>query len=151
MIFEKFYSIHPKNSFLEKLSHVNSIGAEILAEPKLWSRYEHGHDDNSVESRIIKVKLLFLAKLGAALNSIKDNDDELYYGLKNIIGEMPYSLSIFDEWWEITRYAGLDETIKYGESNVSLEELKLAKFTGFQEIDEWLTETRNSKEENSTG
>jgi hypothetical protein len=137
MLSEYYYAIYPLNTLIEKLkSFDQSDFIDILQEPVIWLRKESSKGNISTYDKIEQVKLLFLANLWTEFSDDSSNDVEIV--LQSLLGEPPFSAEIFDQWWGIWRFFGVDGNFSSVESRIRLLGLKSLCKTDNPLLIEWM-------------
>lgn len=83
-----------------------------MNQPLMWSKKEGGRTAWTEEDYIAQVKLLFLLNLWSEYVVHVGEDPILKLFLEEIIGRPPFNQELFDRWWTVERYEGVDESFE---------------------------------------
>ena len=148
MIRELCFLIQPKKNLEDLLDqYVEQYDSDVemeLREPSVWLAEVDSFHDPSLEE--MKVKLSFLAYWH------EESVDLIHPGfrklMKEVLGEPPYNIDVFDQWWELERlyespirYKNIDEFISARAT------FSLIERTGNELIDNWLERVSKEKSE----
>ncbi|HEX2911393.1 MAG TPA: hypothetical protein VH186_11325 [Chloroflexia bacterium] len=143
-----YFLITANQKLLELLEHHSSGVKEFFGDPVMWTKTESSHAlPGIIDEVIIMLKLLFLTQLQTVLEKgVGDyqEDGELAHFL---LKEPPYSVSVFDEWWNITYLGGLDADVEGLEKTTKLAYLQALAPTDNPDVNEWLARLIKSKQE----
>jgi hypothetical protein len=113
-----YYLIRPSKLFCEKLKQLDSDIAELLSEPILWSKKEGGRTVWNESDFITQVKLAFLINL---LSTYRGGEIETL--INSLLGKPPFRSDVFDKWWEIERFSGIDDSFEDIEMQMNREDI----------------------------
>jgi hypothetical protein len=136
MIATVFYLIKPNSELIEQLKLAPSDAKIILESSQLWSKAEP--DGKWMPTDFMaQVKLLFIFNLKQSyLDSAEKSDFQEFLG--NLLGSPPFSIDLFDKWWEIQRLQ-IDEDFEEVQNSLDPTSLKLVSPTGVPLVDAWLS------------
>jgi hypothetical protein len=130
-----YYLVQPTQSLLDRLKFGPPDAISILGSPVLWDRNEIA-GRWSFASLATQVKVLFLLDLKQSyLDYPQDSEFKRFLG--ELLGAPPFSIEVFDKWWNLERYdveAKFDEI----ENAMDIATLKLISPTGDSLVDAWI-------------
>jgi hypothetical protein len=136
-----YYLIRPSKLLCEKLKQLDSDIAELLSEPILWSKKEGGRTVWNESDFITQVKLAFLVNL---LSTYRGGEIEIL--IDNLLGKPPFRSDVFDKWWEVERFSGVDDSFEDIEMQMSREDLQALE-TSSPLVETWLSSLEKSRQQ----
>jgi hypothetical protein len=136
-----YYLIHPSKLLCEKLKQYGSDIAELLSEPILESKKEGGRTFWNESDFITQVKLTFLVNL---LSTYRGREIEAL--INSLLGKPPFRNNIFDKWWEVERFSGIDDSFENIEMQMSREDIHALE-TNSPLVETWLASLEKQREE----
>jgi hypothetical protein len=96
MLFIKYYLIEPRPEAVARFRDCGDQDfADILLEPILISNTEGGRSAWRLEDHVLRVKLLYLARIRELSPCASDEDARKWFGSDRVSG------TVFDRWWTI--------------------------------------------------
>jgi hypothetical protein len=130
MLHTWYYLIEPRTDAAARLRGRDPDLVDLLLEPNLISNVEADRSWLGAEEHLLRVKILYLARLREYTPFASDEDARSWFGCDRVSG------NVFDEWWTIRRF-GLDHTD--AELVDFLKPLKAKVLpTGNELVDRWL-------------
>jgi hypothetical protein len=145
MRFCTYYIIRPTERLRERLERCDPDVAVLLGEPVLWSKWEGGRTVWTPQDYEAQVKLLFLAHLRSEYLVGDGNKSELRDLLEELLGKPPFDLRVFDRWWTLERFEGINESFEDVEKLLGVEGLKLLAKPQSTLVAAWLTDMTKEK------
>src|SRR5262245_53151215 len=131
MLHTRYYLIEPRADAAARLQGLDPGLVDLLLEPVLISNGEADRSWLGAEEHLLRVKLLYLARLREYQPFASDEDARTWFGSDRVSG------NVFDKWWTIRRFGGLDHTD--AELLDFLKPLKAKVLpTGNELVDQWL-------------
>jgi hypothetical protein len=144
VLYTSYYVIKPNKRLLERLSKEPPDLQELLLLPALWTKEVGGKTVWGEREHMIQVALMFLLNLRQDYIVGNDPHPEVQLLIEELLGSPPYTMEVFDCWWEIEH---LDEGEQYEdvEEQMGLEDIQLLAGGGLARIDGWLSFLRDKK------
>jgi len=140
MRFESLYIIRPTEALKKRLEQIDPDVAQMLSEPRLWTKSEGGRTAWTDKDNRAQIKLLFLLRLWSDYVVGASADDRLKACLENMLGIPPFSEDLFDHWWEVERFDGVDECFEEVEHRLSLDQPHLLANSPLPRVEAWLSD-----------
>ncbi|HEX2912273.1 MAG TPA: hypothetical protein VH186_15805 [Chloroflexia bacterium] len=141
-----FYLITAKPKLLELLEHYSYDVKEYFGPSRLWLKTVDSHALSSFTNEVpVMLKLLFLTQLQVVLEKGVGEQREFGELAHFLLKEPPYSVSVFDEWWNITYLDGLDNEVESLEKITKVEYLQELAPTDNPDANDWLSRLIKSK------
>ena len=140
MKFEALYFIRPTLALRERLSSVEPDVAAFLSEARLWSKQEGGRTTWNDKDSEAQVKMLFLAKLWSEYVCGATGEKVLQECLQDLLGAPPFDEQVFDRWWQVERFEGVEESFEAVQRQLHLEEPHLLTHAGSPQVEAWVSQ-----------
>ena len=134
---DRYYLIQSKPELYEKLAQFDSDSAEVFLEKSVWKKQHHARSTITKQQDVLQIKILFLTSLYEDFALV---ENPLKIVVAHLLGEPPFSVEAFDQWWHIETIA-YEEDIDSVTNASSRETLKLINATGDPYVDDWLQKT----------
>jgi hypothetical protein len=138
-----YYLIRPSKLLCKKLKQLDPDIVELLSEPILWSKKEGGRTVWNESDFITQVKLAFLVNL---LSTYRGGEIEIL--IDNLLGKPLFSSDVFDEWWEVERFSGVDDSFEDIEMQMNREDIHALE-TNLSLVETWLSSLKKQREEST--
>jgi hypothetical protein len=140
MRYEAFYVIRPAAALKEYLQQADPDVATFLSRPLLWTKKEGGVTAWTDEEYLAQSKLLFLLNLWSDYVIGAGEDESLKTALEEILDAPPFNESLFDRWWSIERFDGVDESFEEAEDRLCVEQPHLLASSTLPRVEAWLSQ-----------
>jgi hypothetical protein len=140
MRYEAFYIIRPGAVLQEQLQQIDPDVAVFLNRPLLWTKKEGGITAWTEEDYLAQSKLLFLLDLWSDYVIGAGEDKALKIALEELLGAPPFNESVFDQWWTIERFEGVDGSFEETEDRLNLEQPHLLARSSSPRVAAWLSQ-----------
>lgn len=138
MRYEAFYVIRPAAALQEYLQQADPDMAAFLDRPLLWTKKEGGITVWTDEESLAQSKLLFLLNLWSEYVIGAGADESLKTLLEELLEAPPFDETLFDRWWTIDRFDGIDGSFEEAESHLNLEQPHLLARAASPRVAAWL-------------
>ncbi len=139
MRYESLYIIRPAETLKRQLKQADPDIALLLERSYLWTKSEGGRTVWTEQDYAAQVKLLFLLKLWADYVIDAGEDKSLREYLEDLLGGPPFSEELFDQWWMLERFDGVDESFEAVEERLGLEQPYLLANSPLPRVEAWLS------------
>ncbi len=140
MRIDTFYVIRGKAALRARLASWSLDIADILADAQLWQRPEGGRTAWGEKEFVASTKILYVLHMSETYASSEFGDRII-----ELLGPLPYSTATFDAWWELERYAGVDERAEDVLRTLKPDKFALVAPTGLPLVDQWVREVRSGE------
>ncbi len=128
MRFEAYYVVRPRPTLLARVAGVRD--AVLLIDPVLWSRGEGGRTASGPAEWTEDFKLTYLLGLQMDyLGQAPENEQQREFQalLQDLLGPAPWGVEVFDRWWTVERFDGVNEDADEIVERASLEDVQKLK------------------------